>query len=434
MGQTGMVHNNHMNAYELLRDSFQAAVAAVQAERVLPAHLTAPPAGRTLVVGAGKAAAAMAAVVESCWPDEAPLDGLVITSYGYAVPTEQITVVQAGHPLPDEAGLLAAEDVLHRVLGAGPDDLILALISGGASSLLTLPAEGLALADVAAVARALLVSGAPIADINCVRKHLSRTLGGRLAEASQAPVMALAISDVTGDDPAVIGSGPFAPDPTTFADAIAVLQRWRIEPPQAIRRHLEKGAAGAIPDTPKPGSGCFDRVEHRVVANGRSALLGAADYFERHGIRPIILGDAITGESREVAGVFAAMAREIRQHGSPWPAPVVLLSGGETTVTVRGNGRGGPNGEFALALTIMLDGLPGVYALAADTDGIDGTADNAGAFVGPDALALGRAKNMEAVDCLRDNDAYRYFEAQGALFAPGPTLTNVNDYRALLVL
>lgn len=423
-----------MDIDELLRRSFQAAVAAVQAETVLPPHLPPPPAGRTLVVGAGKAAAAMAATVESHWPDDAPLDGLVITRYGYAQPTRRIRVVEAGHPLPDSTGTAAAEAILRLVQSAQPEDLVLALISGGASSLLTLPAEGLALDDVAAVSRALLLSGAPIADINCVRKHLSRTLGGRLAEACKAPVRCLMLSDVTGDDPAVIGSGPFAPDPTTFADALAVLARWQITPPPAIRHHLERGAAGAIPDTPKPGSPCFDRVESRVIANGRTALLGAADYFERQGIKAVILGDTVTGESREVAGVFAALAREIRQHGSPWSAPVALLSGGETTVTVRGSGRGGRNTEFALAMAIMLDGMEGVHVLAADTDGIDGTEANAGAFIGPDTLAQGKAAGMEARVYLHDNDSHGYFSALGALLKTGPTMTNVNDYRAVLVL
>lgn len=423
-----------MDIDELLRGSFQAAVATVQAETILLAHLPSLPAGRTLVVGAGKAAAAMAATVESHWPVDAPLDGLVITRYDYAQPTRRIRVVEAGHPLPDSAGTTAAEAILHRVQTARPEDQILALISGGASSLLTLPTEGLALGDVAAVSRALLLSGAPIADINCVRKHLSRTLGGRLAEACKAPVRYLMISDVTGDDPAVIGSGPFAPDPTTFADALAVLAHWQITPPPAVQHHLERGAAGAIPDTPKSGSPCFDRVTSRVIANGRTALLGAADYFERQGIKAVILGDTVTGESREVAGAFAALAREVRQHGSPWPAPVALLSGGETTVTVRGMGRGGRNTEFALAMAIMLDGLDGVYALAADTDGIDGTETDAGAFISPDTLARGRAAHMDARSYLHDNDSHGYFSALGALLTTGPTMTNVNDYRAVLVL
>jgi hydroxypyruvate reductase len=401
---------------------------------VLPAHLPLPPVGRTLVVGAGKAAAAMAATVESHWPVDAPLDGLVITRYGYARPTRRIRVVEAGHPLPDIAGMDAAEAILRLVQAAEPEDQIVALISGGASSLLTLPAEGLDLDDVVAVSRDLLLSGAPIAEINCVRKHLSRTLGGRLAEANQATVHCLMLSDVTGDDPAVIGSGPFAPDPTTFSDTLAVLARWNIAPSPAIQHYLERSAAGDIPDTAKPGSPCFDRVTNRVLANGRTALLGAADYFERQGVKAVILGDTVTGESRAVAGAFAALAREIRLHGSPWPAPVVMLSGGETTVTVRGTGRGGRNSEFALALAIMLDGLDGVYALAADTDGIDGSEANAGAFIGPETLIKGQAANMNAQSYLRDNNSHGYFSTLRTLLTTGPTMTNVNDYRAVLVL
>jgi glycerate 2-kinase len=429
-----MEHNHQMDIFELLRGSFQAAITAVQAETVLPGHLPAPPAGRTLVVGAGKAAAAMAATVESCWPASAPLEGLVSTRYGYAIPAGRIRVVEAGHPLPDLEGMKTAEDILRLVNATTPDDLVLALISGGASSLLTLPAEGLELTEIAEVCRALLLSGAPIADINCVRKHLSRTLGGHLAEACNAAVVNLMLSDVSGDDPAVIGSGPFAPDPTCFSDAKDVLEHWGIAPPQAVLHHLERGAAGDFPDTPKPGSACFKRVENRVIAGGRTALLGAASYFAQRGIRPVILGDRMTGESREVAGVFAALAGEIRLHGSPWNAPVALLSGGETTVTVRGSGRGGRNTEFALALAIKLEGLAGVYALAADTDGIDGTETNAGAFIGPDTLAQGRAANLDATHHLDNNDSHGYFASLNALLVSGPTMTNVNDYRAVLVM
>lgn len=423
-----------MDIARLMKESFAAAVGAAQAGVLLPRHLPVPPAGRTIAVGAGKAAAAMAATLESCWPEQAPLGGLVVTRHGYACPTRRIRVAEAGHPLPDAAGVAAAEAILAAVRSAGPEDQVLALISGGASSLLTLPDDGLRLADLATVARALLWSGAAIAEINCVRKHLTRTLGGRLAAASGAPVLALLLSDVAGDDPAVIGSGPFVADPTGFGDALAILARRGIEPPEAVRRYLERGAAGAVADTPKPGAACFRRVEHRVIGNGRTALLGAAAYFEGQGIRPVILGDTVTGEAREVAGSFAALAREVRSHGSPWRPPVALLSGGETTVTVRGNGRGGRNTEFALALAIHLDGLDRVHALAADTDGIDGTEDNAGAVIGPDSLARGRTLGMDAAACLADNDSYAYFAAQNALLVTGPTLTNVNDYRVTLIL
>ncbi len=423
-----------MTPRALLIDSFRAAVAAVQAESVLPAHLPAPPAGRTLVVGAGKAAAAMAAAVERRWPDQADLTGLVITRHGHGLPTRRIRVVEAGHPLPDTAGLQAAGEILRLVSCAGPADLVLALVSGGGSSLLTLPAPGLGLRDVATVSRDLLLSGAPIADINCVRKHLSRTLGGRLAEACHAPVRALIISDVAGNDPATIASGPFAPDPTTHADALTVLARWGVNPTDAVLHHLQSGARGECGDTPKPGAACFRRVDNRVVASGRTALLAAAQYFGQCGITPVILGDAVEGEAREVAGVFAALAREVRLHGTPWAPPVVLLSGGETSVTVRGRGRGGRNAEFALALALRLQGMQDVHALAADTDGIDGTEANAGALVTPDSLARAAALGLDARRLLDDNDAYRMFQGLGDLLVTGPTRTNVNDYRAILIL
>lgn len=419
---------------ELLIGSFHAAVAAAQAELVLPAHLPAAPAGRTLAVGAGKAAAAMAAAVEAHWPTTAALHGLVITRHGHGLPTRRIRVVEAGHPLPDAAGLQAAAEILHLVCCASPDDQVLALLSGGGSSLLTLPASGLILRDVAAVSRALLRSGAPIADINCVRKHLSRTLGGRLAEVCRAPVQTLIISDVVGDDPAVIASGPSTPDPSTFADALAVLRRWDVSAPPAVQRLLQRGLTGEIADTPKPGASCLRKVAHRVISSGRTALQGAADWFASRGIRPVILGDRVEGEAREVAGVFAALAREVRIHGNPWQPPVVLLSGGETTVTVRGHGRGGRNAEFALALALKLGGLAAIYALVADTDGIDGSQDNAGAIITPDTLERARAMGADGRSYLQENNAYGFFATIGDLLVTGPTRTNVNDYRAILIV
>jgi len=418
---------------DLLLGSFHAAVTAVGAERVLPAHLPAPPRGRTLVAGAGKAAAAMAACLEAHWPASSPLAGLVITRHGHGVPTRRIDVVEAGHPLPDAAGLAAAERLLQQVGNAGPDDLVLALISGGGSSLLTLPVAGLELADVRAASQALLDSGAPIADINCVRKHLSRTLGGRLAAACQAPVRVLMISDVTGDAPSVIASGPFAPDPATFADALSVFERWRITPPAAVRRYLEEGVAGLHAETPKPGADCFTRVEHQLLANGRAALLGAATHFRERGVMPVILGDTFTGEARELAQAFAALAREVRLHESPWAPPVALLSGGETTVTVRGGGQGGRNAEFLLALAIALEGMDGIHALAADTDGLDGNTDCAGAVMSPVSLVGAARLGLSAPACLADNDAYRFFAALDGLIRTGPTRTNANDYRAILI-
>ncbi len=418
---------------EMLIASFHAAVAAVQADRVLPAHLPRPPRGRTVVVGAGKAAADMAACVEAHWPDSAPLSGLVVTRHGHGAATRRIEVVEAGHPLPDAAGLDAAERLSRLLRETGADDLVLALVSGGGSSLLTLPAQGLTLEDVRAVCGTLLNCGAPIADINCVRKHLSLTLGGRLALACRAPVRVLMISDVTGDDPTVIASGPFAPDPTTFDDALSVLARRRVQAPDPVARFLRDGALHAREETPKPGAACFAHVEHRLLANGRTALRGAADFFARCGITPVILGDSFTGEAREAAQVFAALVREVRLHGSPWRPPVVLLSGGETSVTVRGRGRGGRNVEFQLALALALQGMEGVFALAADTDGIDGSGDCAGAVIAPDSLARAETLGLTARSCLDDNDAYRLFSTLGDLVYTGPTRTNANDYRAILI-
>jgi len=419
---------------DLLIASFYAAVAAVRAERVLPPYLPPPPAGRTLVVGAGKASADMAASVEAHWPAGASLSGLVITRHGHGVPCHRIEVVEAGHPLPDAAGVAAAQRLLDIVRSAGPDDWLLALISGGGSSLLTLPAEGLELGDIRSVSGALLASGAPIADINCVRKHLSATLGGRLAEACAAPVTALMISDVTGDDPSVIASGPFAADRGTYADALAVLERWRVTASDGVLAHLREGAAGRWPETPKPGAACFSRVEHRLLANGRDALQGGAAFFRDLGVTPVILGDTVTGEAREVAHAFASLAREIRLHGSPWKPPVALLSGGETTVTVRGRGRGGRNAEFLLALALDLGGLEGVHALAADTDGIDGVSENAGALLAPDSLHRAGMLGLSARVRLDDNDAHAFFAALGDAITTGPTRTNANDYRAILIV
>jgi len=418
---------------DLLQAAFRVALAAVEPARVLPAHLPAPPQGRLIVVGAGKAAASMAAVVETTYAPEVRLEGLVVTRHGHGLPTRRIRVVEAGHPLPDASGLQAATDILGLVRSAGPEDLVLALISGGGSSLLTLPAEGLTLADVQAVSRALLASGAPIAEINCVRKHLTQTLGGRLAEAAGAPVLALLMSDVVGDDPAVIASGPFAPDPTTYANALAVLDHWRVAAPPAVHAHLVRGTHGELAETPKPGAACFARVDNRIVATGRTALLAAAAHLRAQGVPAVVLGDAVQGEAREVAAVFAALAREVRLYASPWSPPVALLSGGETTVTVRGHGRGGRNAEFALALALRLDGLAGVHALAADTDGIDGSEDNAGALVAPDTLARAAALGLDARERLDENDAYGFFAALGDLVVTGPTRTNVNDFRAVLI-
>jgi glycerate 2-kinase len=418
---------------ELLIGAFQAAVAAVKAEALLPPHLPAPPKGRLIVVAAGKAAADMAACAERHYASDVHLFGLAITRHGHDVPTQRIRVVAAGHPLPDRAGLAAAEEILHLVRDAGPEDHVLALISGGGSSLLTLPVDGLGLADVQNTMRGLLNSGAPIADINCVRKHLSRTLGGRLAAACAAPVTALLLSDVSGDDPGVIASGPFAPDVTTFADALAVLQTWRINTPGPVLRHLQRGAAGECADTPKAGDTCFGRVDTRIIGNGATALVGAAAYLRERGLSARVLGDHFAGEARQLAKTFAASVHAIRAQRTSGTTPIVLLSGGETQVSVRGRGRGGRNSEFLLALALELHGMAHVHALAADTDGIDGSEDNAGALLAPDSLARAASLGLDAQACLDDNDAYGFFSALGDLLLTGPTRTNANDFRAILI-
>ncbi len=412
----------------LLRQMFDAAVASALPERCLPPHLPAPPTGRTVVVGAGKAAAAMARAVEDHWPGE--LEGLVVTRYGHHMPTRRIEVVEAAHPVPDMAGREAAERILAMVQGLGPDDLVLCLISGGGSALLALPAPGLTLNDKQAINRALLKCGANIGEMNCVRKHLSAIKGGRLAAAcAPARVLTLLISDVPGDDPAVIASGPTVPDPTTFADARAILRKYAITEPRAVIEHLEAAAE----ETPKPGDPRLARCETRMIAAPQLALEAAAAVARAAGVTPLILGDALEGESREVALVHAGIARQVLRHGQPLPRPCVLLSGGETTVTVRGQGRGGRNVEFLLALAVALDGAPGVYALAGDTDGIDGAEETAGAIVTPDTLGRAAARGVDAKAALADNDGHGFFEALGDGVVTGPTLTNVNDFRALLV-
>jgi len=423
-----------MNVRELLTESFKAAVAGADPIRMLPAYLPpAPPKGRTIVVGAGKAAASMAVAVEKNWPADAPLEGLVITRYGHGLPTERIQVVEAGHPVPDERGERAAQEIMRRAREAGPDDLLLVLVSGGGSSLLALPAGGLTADDLKATTRELLRCGAPIQDMNTVRKHLSAIQGGRLAGLCQAHVVALIVSDVTGDDPTHIASGPCAPDPTTYRDALDVFRRWSVKPPPRIVEHLERGVRGEIAETPKEGDPVFARVENRVVATAQQSLRAAAEFFSRNGIQSAILGDSVTGEASEVAKVYAALARQIDRHGQPFAAPVALISGGECTVTVRGNGRGGRCTEFLLWLGLELDGQAGTWALACDTDGIDGSEDNAGAVLSPTALADARAAGLDPQRLARNNDAYSLFQVLGDLVVTGPTRTNVNDYRVILI-
>ena len=422
-----------MEPRELLAGSFHAAVAAADPMLIVPKHLPQPPRGRTLVVGAGKASAAMAAAVESAWPKDAALEGVIITRYGHAAPTGRIRIVEAGHPVPDEQGENAAREILERARELRDDDLLLVLVSGGGSALLSLPAEGVAMPDLKKVTQQLLASGAPIQDMNTVRKHLSAIQGGRLAAATRAQVVALVISDVTGDDPTNIASGPCAPDPTTYRDALDILRRFAVTPPPAIAARLESGAKGDIAETPKPGDRAFARTENRVIATAHASLVAGAAHLERHGVKVLMLGDTVTGEAAEVAKPYAAMAREIRLHGQPAKPPVALVSGGETTVTVRGEGKGGRNTEFLLSLAIALDGLDDAWALSCGTDGIDGTEDNAGAIVTPDTLARARSRGLDAKRMLAANDAYSFFAPLGDLVVTGPTRTNVNDYRAILI-
>jgi hydroxypyruvate reductase len=413
---------------EFLLHLFQAAIAAAAPARCLPAHLPPPPKGRTLVVGAGKAAAAMALAVEEHW--HGPLSGLVVTRYGHGASCRRIEVVEAAHPVPDAAGREAAGRVFAAVQGLTADDLVLCLISGGGSALLSLPAPGLTLEDKQAVNRALLSSGANIAEMNCVRKHLSAIKGGRLAAAcAPARVVTLVISDVPGDDASVVASGPTVADPTTCADALAILEKYGIREPRAALDHLRAGRD----ETPKPGDPRLAGAEAIVIASAQSSLEAAARLAQDAGITPVILGDSIEGEAREVALVHAGIARQVARYGQPAEAPCVLLSGGETTVTVRGHGRGGRNTEFLLALALALDGHPGIHALAGDTDGIDGSEDNAGAWLAPDSLARAAAFGVDAKQRLADNDGYGFFAPLGDLVVTGPTRTNVNDFRAILV-
>lgn len=454
-----------MNPRTLLLDSFNAALAAADPLRVVPPHLASVASlalavrqhenyirghirnrvkGRTLVAGAGKAAAAMAQAVETHWPQEVPLSGIVLTRYGHGLSLERIRLIEAGHPLPDESGEKGARAILAEVEKLGAGDFLLCLLSGGGSSLLSVPVTGISLDDLRNVTTQLLRSGATIQEINTVRKHLSATAGGRLAASSRAPVLTLIISDVTGDDPTHIASGPCAPDPTTFSDAVAILEHYKINAPAAVTQLLRAGMEDRIRETPKPGDAVFDRVENRVIATARASLAAAAEYFRTQGIPAVVLGDSVTGEAREVAKVFAAMAKEVRQYGQPWKLPVALISGGETTVTLRENeerykksgqgGRGGRNTEFLLSLAIELNGAANIHALACDTDGIDGTENNAGALITPDSLRRAAERRMHPSSLLTGNNAYAFFEALGDLVMTGPTRTNVNDYRVILIL
>ncbi|MBP8307329.1 MAG: glycerate kinase [Burkholderiaceae bacterium] len=425
------------NPRRLLLAAFEAAVAAADPLKVLAAHLPAPDrltAGRTVAVGAGKAAASMAMAVEQHWPAQADLSGLVVTRYAHGLPCRRIEVLEAGHPVPDAAGAQAAERIAGLASGLSPQDLLLVLVSGGGSSLLSLPMADVPMADLKQVTQQLLASGAPIQEMNIVRKHLSRIQGGRLAQLTRARVLALVVSDVAGDDLSAIASGPCAPDPSTYSDALDVLRRWEVDAPASVIGRLQRGEQGLADETPKPGDPLFERVEHRMIATARGSLLAAARVFEAAGIRAVVLGDTITGEARDVAQVLGAIAREIAGHDSPFARPVALLSGGECTVTLKGKGRGGRCSEFLLALARELAGVPGAWALAADTDGIDGIEDNAGALLTPDTLARAAAMGLDARRRLDDNDGHGFFSALGDLIVTGPTRTNVNDFRAILLL
>ena len=411
----------------LLREMFDAAVGAASPAVCVPPHLPAPPKGRTIVVGAGKAAAAMAAAVEAHYPG--PVEGLVVTRYGHGAPTSRIEVVEASHPVPDAAGREAAARVLARVQGLSSDDLVLALISGGGSALLALPAEGVTLEEKQIVNKALLKSGATISEMNSVRKHLSAIKGGRLARAAApARVVALMISDVPGDDLSVIASGPTVPDATTRHDALAVIVKYKIDAPAAVLAHLSSPAC----ETPKPGDPIFDRVQNILIATPQGSLDAAAEVAKKAGFTPCILGD-LEGESRDVALVHAGIAKQIALHGQPFYPPVAIISGGETTVTVRGKGKGGRDAEFLLALMLALEGFGGISAIACDTDGIDGSEDNAGAIMTPDSFARAQQAGVDLKALFANNDAYTAFEKLNDLIITGPTRTNVNDFRVILV-
>ncbi|MES2933939.1 MAG: glycerate kinase [Pseudomonadota bacterium] len=421
---------NSDQASTFLLDLFHSAVAASGAQHCLAAYLPSPPVqGRSIVIGAGKAAAAMASTVEAHWRGD--LSGLVVTRYGHGVACEKIEVLEAAHPVPDQAGQRAAQRILDLVQNLTTNDLVLCLMSGGGSALLSLPAAGISLQEKQAINRALLTSGASIAEINCVRKHLSAIKGGRLALAcGAARVVTLLISDVAGDDPATIASGPTLPDATTCADALAVLRKFAIALPPSAQHHLASGAG----ETPKPGDPRFAHHSAHIIANAQQALEAAAATARAAGITPYILSDRIEGEARQVGQQQATLARQIAAGNTSYQRPCVLLSGGETTVTVRGQGRGGRNAEFLLSLAVALEAAPAIHALACDTDGIDGSEHNAGALCQPDTLLRAGAFGLKADAMLDDNDAYSFFASIDDLVVTGPTRTNVNDFRAILIL
>lgn len=420
--------NSELDIDRLLKDMFGAAIAIAQPALRVPDFLPAPPAGRLIVIGAGKASAAMAKAVEDHWPG--PLEGIVVTRYGYAVPCERIEIVEAAHPVPDENGLTAARRILDRVSGLSADDLVLCLISGGGSSLLPLPAEGLTLQDKQEINQALLASGATISEMNCVRRHLSAIKGGRLAAACYpARVVNLIISDVPADAASDIASGPTVPDTTTCADALALLRRYEINVSPAVIDLLESNQS----ETLKPDDSRLPHIETHLIATPQLALEAAARKANEAGIDAHILSDAIEGEARDVGAVMAGIAKQVSRRGQPFKPPCILLSGGETTVTLRGNGRGGRNVEFLLSLGVALNGEPGLFAIAGDTDGVDGQEEIAGALLRPDTLSRAREQGIRPLERLEDNDAHGFFQALGDSVITGPTLTNVNDFRAIFI-
>lgn len=414
---------------EFLRSLFDTAIAAAQPDVAIAVNLPAPPKGKTYVIGAGKASAAMARTVEKNW--KGPITGLVVTRYGYAVPCEQIEILEAAHPVPDEAGAIAARRIMELVTQAGEDDLVLCLISGGGSSLLPMPLNGITLEDKQAISRDLLKSGATIGEMNCVRRHLSAIKGGRLAEACfPAKVVNLLISDVPGDDPCDIASGPTVADVSTCDDALDIIRRYDINIPAPIRSLLEQGGAESI----KPDHPTLPAISTIMVATPRLSLQAAAEFAIKAGVTPLILGDSIEGEARDVGKVLAGITHEVAVEQRLAKPPCVLLSGGETTVTVKGDGRGGRNVEFLLSFAIAIKGHEKIHAIAGDTDGVDGLEEIAGAYASPDTLARAWSAGLKPQDSLANNDGHSFFETLGDSIITGPTLTNVNDFRAILVL
>lgn len=422
-----------MQDKEFFTKLFQAAVEAADPERTIAVHLPPKPKGRTIVIGAGKGSAQMASAFEKAWAAEhgdTPLEGLVVTRYGFGAPCKHIEIIEASHPVPDAAGLVASKRLLEIVSGLTEDDLVVALISGGGSALLPSPPLGMTLEDEIAVNKMLLASGAPIAAMNAVRKHLSTIKGGRLAAAAHpARIYSLIVSDIPGDNPAFVASGPTVTDETTREDALKIVERYSLDLPAAALAHLRSAKA----DAPKPSDAVFAGHEHHVIASAGVSLEAAAKAARNLGVEAVILSDAIEGEAREVAHVHAAIAKHVLATNQPFKKPVVILSGGETTVTVRGKGRGGRNSEFLLSLAIDIDGADGITAFAADTDGIDGSEDNAGAFADSTSIARLFAKGQDASAVLNRNDAWTAFDMIGDLYVPGPTGTNVNDLRAILI-